>query len=523
MLHPLSIVSPFLFLAGILYCQTQTQPNILIFLVDDLARSDLAIEGSVFHETPHIDLLAQSSLRFNQAYCASRVCSPSRASIMTGKATPRHGITQWIGSASGYGNKARYPVLTSTYQRNLPAEEVTLAEAFKEAGYTTFFAGKWHLGAEGSLPEDHGFDKNIGGISSGGPGGWGGFFGPWKNPKMDTGAEGESLTLRLAQDTADFIKSAKSQPFLAFLSFYAVHAPVETTQSLWKKYRDKAEQMGLHKNNDRFEFDRRRAVRTAQDNPIYAGMMETLDDAVGLVMAQLKASGLDKNTIVIFTSDNGGVVSGDAYATCSFPLRGGKGRQWEGGTRAPFYLHAPGYALSNATTDALAIHMDIYPTLLELANLPTRPEQHKDGLSLAPLLRGEPLPDRDLFWHYPHYGNQGGEPSSVIRSGNYKLIHYHEDGRDELYDLLTDMGERVDLATKKPEQVIELRKKLDRWLDETSAKMPQRDPRFKTELLEEYLEHHANKVHNWLEKRSAAYLRPDFVPNEDWWGSASPK
>lgn len=521
MLHSRLLIITLLLLTGTLESKPSVQPNILIFLVDDLARADIAIEGSVFHETPHIDSLARSSLRFSNAYCASRVCSPSRASIMTGKAPPRHGITQWIGSASGYGNEARYPVLTSAYRRNLAPEEITLAEAFKEGGYRTFFAGKWHLGAEGSWPEDHGFDINIGGISSGGPGGWGGFFGPWKNPKMDAGLAGESLTLRLAQDTADFIKDTQDQPFLALLSFYAVHAPVETTQALWKKYRDKAELMGLHSNNDRFEFDRRRAVRTAQDNPIYAGMMETLDDAVGIVMEQLIASGIAENTIVIFTSDNGGVASGDAYATTSLPLRGGKGRQWEGGTRAPFYLYAPGYALSNATTDTLAIHMDIYPTLLELANLPARPEQHMDGVSLVPLLGGEPLSDRNLFWHYPHYGNQGGEPSSVIRSGNYKLIHYHEDGRDELYDLSADVGERTDLAAEKAEQVVELRKKLDQWLHETGAKIPQRDPRFKPELLEEYIEHHATKVHDWLEKRSAGYLKRDFVPNEDWWGSAT--
>ena len=230
-------------------------------------------------------------------------------------------------------------------------------------------------------------------------------------PNLSDGPPGESLPIRLGQETARFIEQNKDGPFLAYLSFYSVHAPIQTTSALWKKYRDKAESGGLEAT--RFIFDRRLAVRQVQDCPIYAGMIESMDDAVGIVLNKLEEHNLLENTIVCFTSDNGGVSSGDAFATSNLPFRGGKGRQWEGGIREPYYLYAPGVTTAGAVSDVPASGIDWYPTLLELAGVNVPPEQEVDGVSLVPLLKGNKLAARPLYWHYPHYGNQGGEPSSI--------------------------------------------------------------------------------------------------------------
>lgn len=495
--------------------------NFVFILVDDLGLNDMGYAGSTFYETPRVDALAASGMIFNQGYAASRVCSPSRASIMTGKATPRHGVTDWIGAASGMKWDRDDPVLPAEYVWNLPHQDVTLAEALREAGYATFFAGKWHLGGEGSLPTDHGFQINKGGFSSGSP--RGGYFSPYNNPKLENGPKGEQLTLRLARETASFIESSKDKPFLAYLSFYTVHGPIQTSEDLVRKYRRKAGEMDLVGGKDRFKFDRRLPVRQVQDNPIYAGMMETMDTAVGVVLDKLKETGLDKNTVVIFTSDNGGVTSGDAYATGLLPFRGGKGRQWEGGTREPYLIHVPGMTKPGDVSEEPVIGMDFYPTILELAGLPLRPEQHVDGVSLVPLLKGGSISRKNLFWHYPHYGNQGGEPSSVIRSGDWKLIYYHEDVRQELYNLKEDIGERKDLAAEYPDKASELRKRLNQWLEETDARLPARDPRFKREAFDAKIRNLSTKRMRKLEADHAEYLQPDWQPKgkEPWWGSLS--
>ena len=297
-------------------------------------------------------------------------------------------------------------------------------------------------------------------------------FSPWQNPNLESGPKGESLTLRLGRETADFIEDHKDQPFLAYLSFYTVHGPIQTTPELWKKYRDKAEKTGLAK--ERFLFDRRLNVRQVQDCPIYAGMIELMDKAIGTVLAKLDEHGLDKNTIICFTSDNGGVSSGDAFATSNLPLRGGKGRQWEGGIREPFYLKAPGTTKPGSTSDAPVSGIDWYPTILELCDVPLPKKQKVDGVSLVPLLRGKSIPHRPLYWHYPHYGNQGGEPSSIIMERDWKLIHYHEDGRDELYHLGKDQAEQNDLFAKESKRAGQMRKTLDVWLKKTKAKFPER-------------------------------------------------
>jgi arylsulfatase A-like enzyme len=476
--------------------------NVVFILVDDLGVNDIGIEGSTFYETPHIDQLAASGMRFTQGYATCQVCSPSRASIMLGKYPARTGITDWIGAATGTKWNRNDRVLPSENRSSLPAEDVTLAEAMKEGGYKTFFAGKWHMGGEGSFPEDHGFDINIGGHHRGSPPG--GFFSPYKNPKMSDGPPGESLTLRLANETAAFIKAHKDEKFLAYLSFYAVHAPVQTTPELQKKYVEKAKAAGLAES--RFKFDRTMSVRQVQDHPVYAGMMETLDDAVGIVLDTLAELELDENTVVIFTGDNGGVSSGDAFATSNLPLRGGKGRQWEGGFREPYYIRAPGVTKAQSVCEVPVTGTDFYPTILDLAGLPLRSKQHVDGVSLKPLLAGKAIADRRLFWHYPHYGNQGGEPSSVVRDGDWKLIHYYEDGRDELYQLSKDIGEEHDLAGQQAERASELRKVLDQWLVETGAAIPLPDARFDASKKVQQLEGKRTKHHQSLEKGHARYF-----------------
>ncbi len=502
---------------SILGAAAAEQRNFLFIVVDDLGRCDLGVEGSTFYETPNIDALAESGMRFEQGYAACQVCSPSRASIMLGKAPPRHGVTNYIGAKSGFDYNRDDPVMPAAYTRNLPSEDTTLAEALRTAGYATFFAGKWHLGNKGSWPEDHGFEINKGGWSAGGPDG--GYFAPWNNPRLPSGPNGESLAIRLANETAQFIEAHRKQPFLAYLAFYHVHSPIQTSESQCNNYRDKARSQGLLENNKRFTFDRRLPVRQVQDNPIYAGMMETLDDAVGIVLDKLEETGLDKNTVVVFTSDNGGVSSGDAYSTSLLPFRGGKGRQWEGGIRVPLYVRVPGVTHPKSSTEVPAIHMDFFPTLLELAGLPLMPEQHLDGVSLVPVLEGETLAQRDLFWHYPHYGNQGGEPSSIIRRRDWKLIYYHEDQRVELYNLAVDLEEQTDVASQHPEVVVELKKKLDAWLAETGGVMPEKDPRFDRKKFERKLEHARTEMMQSLEKQHARYLDDDWQPNPDWWGS----
>lgn len=481
----------------------QAKPmNFVFILVDDLGQRDIGIEGSTFYETPHINRLASAGMRFTQGYATCQVCSPSRASILLGKYPPRTGITNYIGAKSGKQWNRNDRVLQPDYAKSLPHADTTLAEAMKTAGYKTFFAGKWHLGGKGSLPTDHGFDINVGGASYGSPPG--GFFSPYKNPKLKDGPPGESLTLRLAEETSKFIEAHQDEKFFAYLSFYAVHAPIQTTDELQAKYVAKAKAQGLAES--RFKFDRTMPVRQVQDNPVYAGMMETLDQTVGNVLQTLDDLNLADNTVVIFTSDNGGVSSGDAFATSNLPLRGGKGRQWEGGFREPYYVVAPSVAPAGSVSDVPVTGTDFYPTILDLAGIPLKPNQHVDGVSLVPLLKGNQIDQRDLYWHYPHYGNQGGEPAAVVRSDNWKLIHYYEDGHNELYDLSQDLGEQYDLSTGNPEVTHQLSAKLQAWLAETGAAIPKPDDRFDPAKKRQQIEQQKTKRLDTLERQHSRYF-----------------
>lgn len=491
----------------------EQRPNIVFILADDLGCRDLSGEGSSFYRSPHIDSIATGGMRFTQGYASCQVCSPSRASILTGQTPARHGITNYIGAPFGERWKKNTPLESADYKSHLDHDTATLPELLRVAGYKTFFAGKWHLGGEGSLPTDHGFDINIGGGQAGSPKGR--FFAPFTLSHLEHEEDGQSLTRRLGQEAADFIGQHSEGPFFVYLSFYAVHSPIQTTKPLWDKYRQQVTEV----KRERFTMDRTLPVRQVQDNPIYAGMIETMDDAVGLVLNAIHNAGHADNTVICFTSDNGGVSSGDAYSTSNLPYRGGKGRQWEGGIREPFYIKAPGVTQPGSDCEAPVLGTDFFPTLLELAGVNCPAEQPLDGVSLMPLLRGESIAARDLYWHYPHYGNQGGEPSSIIRSGDWKLIHYWEDGRDELYHLDADIIEQNDLMKQRPDVATSLRAKLDAWLTEMGAKQPPQNANYNAGQAAAERDRIRGPFKRKLEAAHAAYLNPSWQPNEDWWGS----
>lgn len=495
------------------------KPNILFILADDLGYHDLSCMGSNYYETPNIDRIAGEGMIFTDGYAACQVCSPSRASIMSGKFTARHGITDWIGARTGeeWREAGRFnKLLPPEYVHNLPHDYTTLPEALKEAGYKTFFAGKWHLGSEGSWPEDHGFDINKGGWDKGWPAG--GFYAPWDNPRLESGPDGESLTMRLAHETADFIKEHKDTSFFAFLSFYAVHAPLQTTQEKWAKYRQKADDMGIA--DSAFEMGHFLPIRQVQDNPLYGGLVETMDDAVGVVLNSLEELGLADNTIVVFTSDNGGVAAGDAFATSNKPLRAGKGYQFEGGIREPYFIKVPWLNIAGRKSDVPVTGTDFYPTLLELAGADLKPDEHTDGLSLVPVFNGGKMEERPLYWHYPHYGNQGGEPSSIIRLGEWKLIHYYEDGRHELYNIKADAEENYNVAAEHPELAKQLHEQLFNFLQETGARFPEKDPEYNEVLERKHLEQVRTELMPRLEQQRLELLSKDYNPGNNWWGSS---
>jgi arylsulfatase A-like enzyme len=498
-----------------------SKPNILFILADDLGYHDLSVMGSHYYETPNIDRIANEGMIFTAGYANCQVCSPSRASILTGKFTARHCITDYIGALTGeeWRKQNRFTkLLPPDYLYNLPHEYFILPEALKEAGYKTFYAGKWHLGGEGSYPEDHGFDINKGGFEQGGPY-TGGYFSPFNNPKMTDYKDeiGMSLPMKLAKETGLFIKENKDTSFFAFLSFYAVHSPIQTTKEKWAKYRQKAEDMGIAEKG--FEMAHFLPMRQEQDNPVYAGLVEMMDDAVGYVLQILDELGLDENTIVIFTSDNGGVSAGDNFATSNLPLRGGKGYQFEGGIREPYFIKIPWLHISGRKSKVPVMGSDFYPTLLELAGAKLKPDEHNDGVSLVPALHGETLPERPLIWHYPHYGNQGGEPSSIIRLGDWKLIHYYEDGREELYNLNTDVEEISDVSAENSQLTKRLSEQLFAYLIEVDARFPEKDPEYKEELERKHLKWVKNIRLPQLEKQRLEFLSKDFDPENNWWGS----
>lgn len=453
-------------------CTTEKKkPNFLFILVDDLGWADLTCYGSAFYETPNLDALASEGVMFTDAYASCPVCSPTRASIMTGKYPSRLNITDWIPGDDPHNRK----LLGPTDKHMLPHKEVTIAETLKEAGYNTFFAGKWHLGDSAFFPEDQGFDINIGGHHRGSPPG--GYYTPYNNPKLSDGPEGEYLTDRLCSETINFIDSNKEEPFLAYLSFYTVHTPIQANKELIDYYNKKKSTL---ENPDPVlvkEHEGNTVIN--QYNAAYASMVAAMDKNVGRIIEYLNNNGLSENTYIIFTSDNGGLstLQNDWLAPTSVrPLRGGKGWCYEGGIRVPLIISGPG--IDPALSSVPAISTDYYPTILELAGLAPLPEQHIDGQSLVPALEQKDIKREAIFWHYPHYHGSAWTPGAAIRKGKWKLIEFYDYELTELYNLEEDIGETNDLSEEYPEIRDDLKESLIRLQDKTGALMPVPNPDF---------------------------------------------
>ncbi|TFH23703.1 MAG: DUF4976 domain-containing protein, partial [Bacteroidia bacterium] len=449
--------------------------NILLIVVDDLGYSDLQCYGNVLVETPNIDRLASQGVRFTNSYASCTVCSPTRASLMTGKNPVVVNITDWIpGNQFLEGPKPYEKFIVPPINHELPLEEFTLAEIMSEAGYKTASIGKWHLGGEGYLPTDQGFDLNVAGYSKGSPPS---YYYPYTRESRDdiiTPLElmGDSLYLtdRLTNEAIRFMAEKREEPFFLYLPFYNVHTPLEGRPDLLKKYETKLE---AHQGD------------TILRNPHFLAMTEAVDENVGRMMLFLKEAGLEENTLVVFTSDNGGLLlRGEPdnrfiRASWNHPLREGKGTLYEGGLRIPAIVRWTGHIEADRLSEEIIISTDLYPTLAEVAGVSI---DHKiEGTSLLPhLMHSEPIDRETLYWHYPHY--HLGMPGGVIREGEYKLIEYFEDGALELYNLVEDPGEAHNLASLFPEKASELLQKLQSWREKNNAQMPTPNPAYNPDL-----------------------------------------
>lgn len=450
--------------------------NIVFFIADDLGQKDLGCYGSTFYETPHLDQMAREGMRFTNAFAACPVCSPTRASIITGQYPQRTRITDYIGAAQPEKWNRNTPHLPAPYALQLALQEVTLAEVLKAAGYATFFGGKWHLGGEGFLPEDQGFDVNMGGLDRGGPYGGKKYFSPYGNPKLPDGPDGEHLPDRLATEATRFMEAHQAEPFLIYLPFYSVHTPLMARPDLQKKYEAKRSTLAM---TDQFGDEPPRQVRLSQDHAIYAGMVEAMDQAVGKVLSGLQSLGLADRTLVLFTSDNGGLSTSEGSPTSNQPLRAGKGWLYEGGIRTPLLIRWPGTIPGGTVSDMPVISPDYFPTILEAVGVPLPAAYSGDGKSLVATLKsGLPGPPRPLFWHYPHYGNQGGAPGAAIRDGDWKLIEWFDDNRVELFDLAADPSETRNLITQESERATRLQQTLHQWQQTVGALPSTPSPRF---------------------------------------------
>lgn len=447
--------------------------NFVFFLVDDLGWADLGCYGSTFNETPAIDKLASQGMLFTDAYAANPVCSPTRASIMTGKDPARVGITQWIGG----------PQSPSPYVQSLPLEEVTLAEAFKEQGYMTGFFGKWHLTNKGlhggHNPSDQGFDYDVtyhwkGGKKS--------FHAPYGdgiyglNPKFDN----EYLTDRNTDDAIDFLRTTGDKPFMLYVAHYAVHTPIEAKEDLIAKYEAKRKRLGLPAEEKEVSYPVGEGFTGMEDqiNPIYAAMLESVDYSIAKIMDKLQEQGLTENTAIIFMSDNGGLSTWPwkPTPTSNMPLREGKGWLYEGGIRVPMIVKWPGQIKPGSKCSWPVISNDFYPTMLEMAGYHLKPQQHMDGQSLVPLLKGKKSIKRDtLYWHYPHHHAYGNLPSGAVRQGNYKFIEYYELGYCQLFNLKDDVGEMNDLSEKMTGKTAQMRAMLHQRIKNLDAYLPSKE------------------------------------------------
>jgi arylsulfatase A-like enzyme len=444
-----------IFCANSLFAQSKTKPNIVLIMADDLGWRDLGVMGSQYYETPAIDQLAAEGLLFTDAYSAAPVCAPTRAALMTGKSPARLNQTAVFDRDRG-----EMPLVPPQWVHHLPLDEITIAERLKEHGYTTAIMGKWHLGVEEELwPENQGFDVNVGAWKSGKPKS---YFPPYENPRLPDGPEDEYMTDRLASEAVNFIEKNADAPFFLYFPTYNPHSPIEAPEATIARFKDKKPD-------------------GEQDNPAYAAMIAHLDMAVGSITQALKDSGVEENTLIIFTSDNGGVKTiWDLEITDNSPLRAEKFLLYEGGIRVPLIVKWPGKTPKGEKTSQMAITTDLVPTIMSAIGEPIF-EPYLDGTDLTPVYEnGESAKfPRMLAWHYPHYmPRQEMKPSSAIRMGSYKLLHWHESHDIELYNLDEDLGEKNNLAQEMPDKTLEMYDRLQEWRNEVGAQMPRPNPQY---------------------------------------------
>jgi arylsulfatase A-like enzyme len=467
-----------------------TQPNVIFIIADDLGYTDIGAYGSSFYETPNIDKLASNATRFTNGYANCPVCSPSRASFQTGKYPVNTGVTDWIKGRKeqvGTTPNDRWVVPDTEYDMKL--SETTIAEALKQQGYNTAFLGKWHLGeTEAFWPENQGYDINIGGYSSGGPNnsnGNKGYFSPYGNPRLKDGPAGEYLPERLTNEAINLLKTNTDKPLFMCLSYYLVHTKLQAKEADIAIYKEKRNKLGITENQ---EFSaaqpwmetatgnsKNYKERIKQGNPTYSAMIKALDDNVGRLIDHLKQTGTYDNTLIIFVSDNGGLATAEGSSTSNLPLAKGKGWIYEGGIRVPFIIKPPQNKKAKVI-DTPVSGVDFYPTIMDYAtNLSN--VSAIDGKNLKPLIEGvKGTKEYPLLWHYPHYANQGGNPASAIRLGDFKLIHDLELDSYELYNLKSDIGETKNLASILPEKTAALKEMLNNWVTKNYNKKLEPNP-----------------------------------------------
>lgn len=454
------------------------RPNILFILMDDMGWVDLGCTGSTFYETPRIDALARSGIKFTQAYASCPVCSPSRASYMTGRYPARLGVTDWIDSGGSF-HPQRAKLIEAPYIHHLPRGNYTIAQALRDGGYHTWHVGKWHLGSGEYMPEKVGYEVNVGGCEIGSP--VVGYFAPYHIRTLPDGPEGEYLTDRITDEAIALINGCEDErPFFLSLCHYAVHTPIQAKAEDIARFEAKARRLGLDTApalvpGEKLPTHNGRIMRRIiQSDPVYAAMMYNLDWNIGRVIDALRDSGKLDDTLIILTSDNGGLATAEGSPTCNLPASEGKGWMYEGGTRVALLASWAGRIQPDSLCDTPVTTTDFYPTLLEAAGLPPIPQQHIDGVSILPLFEGGRIAERPLFWHYPHYGNQGGTPGASVRLGDWKLIEFFEDNRCELYNLRDDLGEKRELSAAYPDIAEKLRNMLHTWQSEVCAVFPEK-------------------------------------------------
>ena len=485
-----AIATMFLLPCGRL-CAEKKSPNILFILADDLGWKDLSYTGSRFYESPYIDSLAREGIVFTDAYAAAPVSSPSRVSLQTGRYPVRSGITDVL-LGRYYYQKALIdsvcPVLPPEYPLDLPLSEMTIAEKIKESGYNTYFVGKWHCSEDSLLyPQHRGYDVNFAG-SNRGDVGKNGYFAPYNIPGVHALDKDEYLTDRIGDEAIKMIENNGDSPFFMFLSFYQVHVPLVAKQEKIRYFKEKARRLGLDTlecYNDtpdwwsKQPFDNPYRDRLLQSDPVYAAMISIMDENIGKILSVLKEKGLYDNTVIIFTSDNGGLATSEKSPTSNLPLKGGKGHLYEGGIRVPLVvkMNEP-YRLSGYS-DAVVSGIDFFPTILDIAG--EEPLHNLDGQSFLPVLKdlSYKMSERPVFWHFPHYPNHGGRPAGAVRYGDYKLIEFFDTGEKELYFLKTDIGEQKNLISAEKQIADKLSRLLEKWQQECAVKMPVKNQKYK--------------------------------------------